>query len=232
MLQFSPNHFFNLGQWAHPSLFKEVHCVWEVFHNLKSYIRSLNLGKIEINIPSGVNLFNVEQISIGPGTKIEPGSCIIGPCFIGKNCQVRHGAYIRGDVLIGDHCVIGHDTEIKHSICLNGAHAAHFAYIGDTILGNHVNLGAGVKCANLRLNKALIDILYQTQKIPTHLKKLGAIVGDNVQLGCNSVTNPGTLIGKGCLSYPNTTISGYIPSGHVIKPAAKFNVYPLSHGIS
>ena len=189
MQTFSPEYFFDLSEYEHAPLFENKQNVWEVFKVLKHYIAGLKLGIIEIEIPAGVHLIHPELISIGKGSVVEPGAYIKGPCFIGKNCTVRHGAYIRGDLLTGDHCVIGHDTEIKHSILLNNAHAAHFAYVGDSILGNNVNLGAGTICANLKFDNKEVDIKTPGGFVNSDLRKLGAILGDNSQTGCNTVTN-------------------------------------------
>lgn len=163
---------------------------------------------MEIDIPQGVFLQNPELISIGKGTVIEPGVMIIGPCIIGKNCVIRHGAYLREDVILGDGCHIGHSSELKHSIVLNHAAATHFVYVGDSILGASVNLGAGVKCANLRLDRREVAV----QGVKTGLRKFGAIVGDKTQIGCNCVLNPGTLIGKESFSHPLVNLKGLIPA--------------------
>ena len=161
------------------------------------------------------------MISIGQGSVIEPGAYIQGPCVIGKNCIVRHGAYIRGNVLTGDDCLIGHDTEVKQAILFNKARPAHFAYIGDSILGNGVNLGAGVKCANFKLDHSSIQLNISGKLVATGMRKLGALIGDGSQIGCNSVTNPGTLIGQEVRCYPCLTLQGFIPSRSLIKPAGR-----------
>ncbi len=147
------------------------------------------------------------EIHIGSGTIIESGAFIQGPAIIGNNCAVRQGAYLRGHCLAGNGCVLGHTTEVKHSIFLNNAKAGHFAYVGDSILGNQVNLGAGTKLANLRFTAGNIQIKTSDQTIDTDLRKFGAILADHVQTGCNSVTSPGTIIGKKAMLLPNTTAS-------------------------
>lgn len=160
---------------------------------------------------AGVTLVD-DQIYIGEGSVVEPGALIKGPTIIGKNTEVRQGAYIRGDCLVGNRCVVGHTTEIKVGVMLNEAKAGHFAYIGDSILGNGVNLGAGTKLANLRIDHSPVNLKINSQIYQTGLKKFGAIMGDQVETGCNSVTNPGTLLGTGAIVYPNTTVkSGYYP---------------------
>lgn len=166
---------------------------------------------------AGVCLFD-DQISIGQGTVIEPGALIKGPTIIGKNTEVRQGAYIRGGCIVGDRCVVGHTTEMKTSVMLNDAKAGHFAYIGDSILGNNVNLGAGTKLANLKLIDSNISIKINGMIHDTGIRKFGAIMGDRVETGCNSVTNPGTILGKASMVYPCVSVkSGYYSSGSSIK---------------
>lgn len=217
MSSLKPNYFFDLSDFAHRALFDGCAFVWEALPKISTYLRSTSLGKIEVEIPQGVYLQNIEEISIGKGTILEPGAFIRGPCIIGAKCTVRHGAYIRGDFIAGNDCVIGHDTEIKNAVMLNGSHAAHFAYLGDSILGARVNLGAGTKCANLKLRSSPIIIHHEGSRYPTNLRKFGAIIGDGSQIGCNSVTNPGTLLGKNVDCYPCINCGGFIASGSVVK---------------
>jgi NDP-sugar pyrophosphorylase family protein len=202
--------FFSLKKFAHKALWKEGEPVWSPLYVLDAYFEKKTY-EIEIEIPLGVHLLRPELISIGKGTVIEPGVCIQGPCIIGKNCIIRHGAFLRDGVICGDHCAIGHSAEIKHAILLNYAHITHFTYVGDSIVGNWVNLGAGAKCANLRLDRRIVEVSFGAKKIKTGLKKFGAIIGDKVQIGCNCVLNPGTLMGKESVSYPLLNLGGYIP---------------------
>lgn len=217
MQELSPENFFDLNSFKHRALFAGCQFVWDVLPKIKDYLANQALGNIEVGIPAGAHLFNTHLISIGKGTIIEPGAYIQGPCIIGENCVIRHGAYIRGDCLAGDNCVIGHTTELKNALLLNNAQAAHFAYVGDSVLGNRVNLGAGVKCANLRLDHKEIFIRWNSKKMTTHLKKFGAIFGDGTQIGCNAVSNPGTITGKGVLCHPCLNFEGVIPANSVIK---------------
>ena len=158
------------------------------------------------------------HIRIGRGVLIESGAMIKEPAIIGDYSEIRQGAYLRGYCLIGRRCVVGHTTEVKHSIFLDDAKAGHFAYIGDSILGAQVNLGAGTKFANLRFVAGTISVRTPDGAVDTGLKKLGAILGDRVQTGCNSVTSPGTLIGPDSLLMPNATApSGVHPRRSVIR---------------
>ena len=190
MEPFYPSEYFDLLSFSHASIFDESLPVWIPLKKIEDYLDTLGLGKILGKIEAGAYLINPELISIGKGTVVEPGAYIKGPCVIGENCQIRHGAYIRGNLIAGNKCVIGHATEVKNSIFLDGAQAGHFAYVGDSILGNHVNLGAGTKCANLRFDNRHINILWNKQKIDSGLRKFGAIFGDQAQTGCNCSAIP------------------------------------------
>jgi len=162
--------------------------------------------------------FSGNEIAIGKGVLIESGAMIKAPVVIGDCNEIRQGAYLRGHIVSGRGCVLGHTTEIKHSIFLDDAKAGHFNYIGDSILGNNTNLGAGTKFANLRFIDGNIHIDSDGTLIDTGRKKFGAILGDNCQTGCNSVTNPGTILARECFVMPNATArSGFHPQGSVIR---------------
>ena len=209
-MSLTSERFFDLSQFRFAVLFLGVEWVWEVFSKIHPFLYSLDLGKIEVDVPEGVFLIQPELISIGKGSVIEPGAYIKGPCVIGEGCVVRHGAYIRGDVVVGDRCVVGHTTELKNAVLLNDVHAAHFAYVGDSVLGNKVNLGAGVKCANVRLDRKDVNVHWNNQRIATGLRKFGAIIGDGCQIGCNAVLNPGTIVEKGVVGFPCEVLSGVV----------------------
>ncbi|MBT3393747.1 MAG: UDP-N-acetylglucosamine diphosphorylase [Waddliaceae bacterium] len=220
MSLFKTSDYFDLTEFQHKELFDLEAPVWETLKKLKEFCSSFHYPTFQYEAP-GAYFVNPSMIVIGEGTVVEPGAYIEGPCIIGKGCTIRHGAYLRGNVVVGDGCVIGHATEVKHSIFLNGAKAAHFAYVGDSILGNNVNFGAGTKCANVKLDKRLVIIDDNGSHIETGLKKCGAIVGDDAQLGCNCVTNPGTLIGPRSRCYPCLNIGGVVHSDAIVKPASK-----------
>ena len=158
------------------------------------------------------------RILLGKGVLIESGALIKEPAVFGDCTEVRQGAYVRGWCLTGSRCVVGHATEVKHSIFLNDAKAGHFAYLGDSILGGAANLGAGTKFANLRFLPGNVQIKTPSGPLDSGLRKFGAILGDRVQTGCNSVTNPGTLLGPDSLLLPNTTApSGWHPPKSVLR---------------
>lgn len=214
----APTDFFDLDSYEHKSLFYDsrVVYVWDVLKLLGNYLDQIIVPGIQGQIMEGAYLLG-EKIFIGPGSVVEPGAVIKSPTYIGANTQVRQGAYIRGNALVGDHCVVGHATEVKNAIFLNGAQAGHFAYAGDSILGNRVNLGAGTKLANVKLNHANVVVKVAEQTYDTNLRKLGAILGDRVQIGCNAVSNPGTLLGPGCMAYALSLLRGYYPANTMIK---------------
>lgn len=220
------DYFFDWRSFAHSALFKDTEHVWQALTQFDRYFKTQLLGKIEVEIPPGVTLENREQISIGKGTTLEAGAFIRGPCLIGPNCSIRHGAYIRGNVITGAKCVIGHATEVKDCIFFDGAHAAHLAYVGNSILGKDVNLGAGTKCANLKFDDTAVAIKIDGQKISTGLRKFGAIIGDGSELGCNSVTYPGTLIGKGVFWYPGVNFGGFVPQQSIVRSRIEVTVLP------
>ena len=167
------------------------------------------------------------KIYVGAGTFLEYGAIVKGPCVIGEKSEARQGAYMRGDVIVGDNSVVGHVTEVKNSIFMDHTHAGHFAYVGDSILGNHVNLGAGTILANLQFRtRAELDegrineiiIVSGAEPVSTGLSKLGAVIGDYTEIGCNTVTAPGAMIKSGCWIYPNTTVpKGYHGPDKVIR---------------
>ncbi len=159
-----------------------------------------------------------DRISIGKGARIHPGVVIEGPTRIGEDVRIRPGAYLRGGVWIGDGCTVGASTEIKHSILLDGAAAPHLNYVGDSILGERVNLGAGTILSNFRHDGGEIGVPSGSQKLATGSRKLGAILGDEVKTGCNCVLHPGTVVGRGTQLYPGLQLrAGVYPADRVIK---------------
>ena len=235
-----PHNFFELSDFAHAALFDNKAFVWQAIPGIGAYAqaqladtyRPALLGVVA----EGAYLVHPELIYLGEGSVIEPGAYVAGPCIIGRHCEIRHGAYLRGDVILGDHCVVGHASEVKNSIFLNGAHAPHFAYVGDSILGNRVNLGAGTKLSNLALTslkdpatgkRTTIRLEVNGQMVDTGLAKMGAIMGDDAQTGCNSVLNPGCVIGPRTLIYANISLrKGYYLPDTIIKLDQALSMLP------
>jgi NDP-sugar pyrophosphorylase family protein len=215
---FKPADLFDLAQTAHAAVFEGCEYAWDALKQIQAYLESA--------IPSGLQhrsegpAFIGERVSIGEGTVVEAGAMIKGPAIIGRNCQIRHNAYIREHVIVGDNCVVGNACEVKNSLLFNEAVAPHFNYIGDSILGYQAHLGAGVKISNVKLAPENVTVDINGRPFDTGLRKFGALVGDRTDIGCNAVLNPGTIIGRGSVIYPNTNWRGILPANMIVKNQA------------
>lgn len=210
-----PQHYFDLNQFSHRALFEGVKFVWEVIPRIGNYLRAITKPEIRGKVMEGA--FVEGQVFIGEGTIVEPSAFILGPAYIGRNCVVRSGAYVRGDILAGNGSVLGHASEFKNCVLMDGAQVPHLSYVGDSILGTKSHLGAGVIVSNLKVTRDEIVIRLDDKEYPTGLNKFGVILGDEAEIGCNAVINPGTLIGKRTLAYPLTSLRSYYPPDSVIK---------------
>lgn len=186
---------------------------WELLGEIKGYVKSL----IEKGLNGYHPLDGHDDVLIGEGTVIYPTASITGPAIIGKNCEVRPGAFIRGSVLIGDECVIGNSSEFKNCVMMKHCQSPHYNYVGDSILGNFAHTGAGVICSNLRSDNKPVKIHDSEGDIETGIRKIGAIIGDHGDIGCQSVLNPGTIIGQNTQVYPLTMCRGVYPSDSIVK---------------
>jgi len=215
---FRPSDLFDLGQTEHAALFYGCHYAWEALLKLQSYLKAHLRPELRnqcIGAP-----FIGQQVFIGEGTIVEDGAMIKGPAIIGRNCQIRHNAYIREHVIIGDNCVLGNACELKNSLLFNHANVPHFNYVGDSVIGFHAHLGAGVKVSNVKLVKGNILIEVDGKPLDTGLRKFGALIGDGSEIGCNAVLNPGSIIGRGSVVYPNTNWRGILPPNSIVKNKA------------
>ena len=175
------------------------------------------IGRSTLTFPAGVHLLG-DRIAIAPGCRIEPGAVIVGPAILDEGVQIRTGAYIRQNVVLAAGSLVGAHSEVKGSILLPGAKAPHQAYVGDSILGRDVNLGAGTICSNVKNIGREVSFRAGGETIHTGLRKFGAILGDGCKTGCNTVLNPGVLMGPGSVTYTNASVrSGYYPAGTLIK---------------
>lgn len=190
---------------------------WEALIKIEEFFSFLPKGSVHGSVSPLAFIENPKDVFIGEGAKVEPYAYIQGPCYIGKGASVKSGAYLRGFVFVGEKAIVGHTTEVKRSLLLDRAAAPHFNYVGDSILGHDVNLGAGVKCANLRLDHKDIIAHGKECRINTGMRKLGAILGDKVQIGCNAVLNPGTIFGKEVLCPPCINTGGFALEKTIIK---------------
>jgi NDP-sugar pyrophosphorylase family protein len=236
-----PEDFFDLEGFEYRPVFDGCEYVWEALSKIGRFALEYIMGvdsdsMIRGTVMHGAYVDDRDAVVIGEGTVVEPGVFIQGPAIIGKNCQIRHGAYIRGHVLIGDNCIVGHTSELKNCIMLDTAQCPHFAYVGDSIIGRRSNLGAGTKLSNVPVvsfrdektgKRPTIKLEIDGKTYDTGLVKFGAIVGDGCQLGCNVVTNPGSLIGKNTLIYANLSLKkGYYPANQIIKLRQEVTAVP------
>ena len=219
---FKPSDLFDLSQLEHAALFDGCEFAWDALKKLKAYLAA-NLRPALHNRCEG-RAFIGEQVFIGEGTLVEDGVMIKGPAIIGRNCHIRHNAYFREQVLLGDGCVVGNSTEIKNSILFNNAGAPHFNYIGDSILGFKAHLGAGVKISNIKSLSGNVTVEIDGQPFDTGLRKFGALIGDHSDIGCNAVLNPGSIIGRGSVIYPNVNWRGILPANMIVKNKAALEV--------
>ncbi|MFT5194316.1 MAG: NDP-sugar pyrophosphorylase family protein [Cellvibrionaceae bacterium] len=223
-----PSDFFDLSDPFAASLFQDCKYVWDVIAKIEEHVTRLVgdkqtiLGEVMLGAYIGT-----APIYIAEGARIEPGAYIEGPAWIGPGAVVRHGAFVRENVIMLPKAILGHASEAKNSLFLNNAHAPHFAYVGDSVLGNNTNLGAGTKLSNLTLisekdrlsgKRPTIKLHVEGHVYDTGLAKFGAVLGDETQTGCNSVLNPGCVIGRRSLVYANMSLrKGYYPAESVMK---------------
>lgn len=191
-------------------LFEGAEYPWEVLPRIADFVRRL----IKEGIPD-FTLFSPDVL-IGRRVKIAPTATIEGPAVIGADTEIRPGAYLRGNILTGAGCVIGNSSELKNCVLLDGVQVPHYNYIGDSVLGNRAHTGAGTICSNLRSDGAPVTVHAETD-ILTGLRKLGAILADGADVGCNAVMNPGTVIGKNTSVYPLTSLRGVYPADAIVK---------------
>src|SRR3954468_7030709 len=215
---FKPEDLFDLSQSEHASIFDNCQYAWEALKKIRPYIeRHVRAGHHHTSVGES---FIGPNVFIGEGTVLEAGVMIKGPAIIGRNCQLRHNAYLREDVIVGDNCVLGNSCEFKNVLMFNNAQVPHFSYVGDSILGHKAHLGAGVKVSNIKLVPGNVTVEKDGEPYDTGLRKFGAMLGDHTDVGCNSVLNPGTIIGRGSILYPNTNWRGILPANMIVKNKA------------
>ena len=205
------DELLNLEATIAKELFVKVEHPWEVLPLIKEFILE------KINNLSDDYIKISDDVYAHKSAKISPTAYIGGPTIIGENTEVRHCAYIRGSAIIGDNCVIGNSTEIKNAIIFNNVQCPHYNYIGDAVLGEYSHTGAGVILSNVKSDKKNIVLNIDGEKFETHLRKFSAIVGDHVEVGCNSVLCPGTIIYPNTNIYPLTRVRGIIGPNKIVK---------------
>lgn len=214
-------NLYDLSQTFAAPLFEGATYPWELLPKIKDYI--LELGN---SLDPEIYEKKEDNIWIAKSAKIYPTANIYGPCIIGEETEVRPGAFIRGNAIVGNNCVVGNSTELKNVILFNNVQVPHYNYVGDSILGYKSHMGAGSITSNVKSDKTLVVVNDRVNdiKIETGLKKFGAMLGDFVEVGCNSVLNPGTVLGRNTNIYPTSCVRGVIPANSIFKKDEK--IYP------
>lgn len=212
MKELTVSELFNLSHTIAAPLLSSVTYPWEALAKIKDFILELGktLSKDEYYSPA-------EGIWIAKDASVAPSAVINAPCIIGKGAEIRHCAFIRGSAIVGEGAVVGNSCELKNSILFDKVQVPHFNYVGDSILGYKSHMGAGSITSNVKSDKTNVTIAVGSEKILTGLRKMGAILGDEVEVGCNSVLNPGTVVGKNSNVYPLSNVRGYVPAKHILK---------------
>ncbi len=212
MNKIETKNLYNLEETIAKELLQETIYPWECISKINDFIIKLG-SKLDVNKFNKIG----DDIWIAKSAKVAPTACILGPTIIDENAEIRHCAYIRGKAIIGKNTVIGNSTELKNCILFNEVQAPHYNYIGDSILGYKAHMGAGSITSNIKSDKTNVTIKYNDEKIETGLRKLGALVGDKSEIGCNTVLNPGTIIGKNTNIYPLCSVRGVIKENSIYK---------------
>lgn len=203
---------YDLTETIAKDLFTDATYPWEVLPNIGAYI--LELGEqLSLEEYNKVG----DNVWIAKSANVASTALINGPAIIGKNAEVRHCAFIRGNAIVGEGAVVGNSTELKNVVLFNKVQVPHYNYVGDSILGYKAHMGAGSITSNVKSDKKLVTISIDGEKIETGLKKIGAMLGDNVEVGCNSVLNPGTVIGRESNVYPLSSVRGYVNEKSIFK---------------
>lgn len=219
---FKPADLFDLSQSEHAGLFEGCEYAWDALRKIMEYVAARAHPELH-NRCDGVAYIG-DRVVIGEGTIVEDGAMIKGPALIGRNCRIRHNAYLREDVIVGDNCVVGNSCELKSSFLFNNCQVPHFNYVGDSILGCKAHLGAGVILSNYKLLPGNVTVELEGRPFDTGLRKFGALLGDGAEIGCNAVLNPGSILGRGAVVYPNVSWRGFLPAGMVAKNKAECEV--------
>ena len=205
-------NLFSLEETNAKNLLEQFEYPWEVLPKIGDFI--IELGKT-LDYNKYEKLF--DNVWVAKSAKIAPTAYIQGPAVIGENTEIRHCAYIRGNAIVGNNCVVGNSTELKNVILFNNVQVPHYNYVGDSILGYKSHMGASSITSNVKSDKKLVVVKNGDKVIETGLKKFGAMIGDNVEVGCGSVLNPGTIIGKNTNIYPLSSVRGVIRQNSIYK---------------
>lgn len=214
MKQYNISNLYTLTETIAAELFEGKEYPWEVLPEISRFI--VKLGE---KLDADKFHKTGDNIWIAKSAKVAPTACINGPCIIDEEAEIRHCAFIRGNAIVGKGAVVGNSTELKNVVLFNKVQVPHYNYVGDSVLGFKAHMGAGSITSNVKSDKTLVVIKAKEGQIATGLKKVGAMLGDDVEVGCNSVLNPGTVLGRGSQVYPTSCVRGCIPANHIFKNA-------------
>ncbi len=214
MKEFTIENMLDLNETIAKELFEGKTYPWEVLPEIGTFIKKLG----ESLDPEEYERRG-EDVWIARTASVAPTAYINGPAIIGKNAEVRHCAFIRGNAIVGEGSVVGNSTELKNVVLFNSVQVPHYNYVGDSVLGYKSHMGAGSICSNVKSDKKLVVVKNGEEKIETGLKKFGAMLGDHVEVGCGSVLNPGTVIGRNTNIYPLSPVRGCVPADSIYKKA-------------
>ncbi len=212
MEQFTIKNLYQLEETIAAELFEGALYPWELLPKISGFI--LELGK---RLPADKFTQVKENVWIANSAKVAPSACLNGPLIVDEEAEIRHCAFIRGNAIVGKGAVVGNSTELKNVILFNKVQVPHYNYVGDSILGFKAHMGAGSITSNVKSDKTLVVVKNGDTQIETGLKKFGAMLGDHVEVGCNSVLNPGTVIGRNSNIYPVSMVRGCVPAGSIYK---------------
>ena len=205
-------NLYDLTETIAAELFTEAEYPWEVLPRIHDFI--LELGK---RLPEEIYEKRGEDIWVAKNAKVAPTACLNGPLIIDEEAEIRHCAFVRGNAIVGKGAVVGNSTELKNVVLFNKVQVPHYNYVGDSVLGFKSHMGAGSITSNVKSDKTLVVVKNGEEKIETGLKKMGAMLGDHVEVGCNSVLNPGTVIGSHTNVYPLSSVRGVVPANSIYK---------------
>ena len=212
MTQYNITNLYDMSQTIAADLFEGKEYPWEVLSEISEFI-------VKLGASLDAEKFNQigENIWIAKSASVAPTAYINGPCIIDEDAEIRHCAFIRGNAIVGKGAVVGNSTELKNVVLFNKVQVPHFNYVGDSVLGYKAHMGAGSITSNVKSDSSLVVVKAKEGQIATGLKKVGAMLGDHVEVGCNSVLNPGTVVGRNSNIYPTSCVRGCIPANHIFK---------------
>ena len=210
------SELYDLNETIAGALFEGVAYPWEVLPKIKDFI--IELGK---SLPKDIYEERGENIWVAKSAKVAPTACLNGPLIVDEDAEIRHCAFVRGSAIVGKGAVVGNSTELKNVVLFNKVQVPHYNYVGDSVLGYKAHMGAGSITSNVKSDKTLVVVKGEGFSIETGLKKMGAMLGDNVEVGCNSVLNPGTVIGRESNIYPTSMVRGVIPAKSIYKKSTE-----------